>query len=110
MVITLNVKVVDDWLYTRMMYDPAGGSAWVADIFSEADMKLYMASPTEAASGVPYSINFDAYTAGDNIKWTATPIALRAGRQVVMRMTGVVVNVSGQEPITVELTNQESGY
>jgi hypothetical protein len=103
MVITLNVKVVDDWLYTRMMYDPAG-------IFAEADMKLYMASPTEAASGVPYSINFDAYTAGDNIKWTATPIALRAGRQVVMRMTGVVVNVAGQEPITVELTNQESGY
>lgn len=110
MVITLNVKVTDDVLYTKMMYDPASGSAWLADIYSESDIKIYMASPTEAASGQPFELDMNAYSAGSNIKWTATPIALRAGRQVVMRMTGVVVNVAGQEPVTVVLTNQESGY
>jgi hypothetical protein len=110
MVITLNVKVTDDVLYTKLMYDPDGGNAWVADIFSEASMKLYMASPTEAASGRPYSIEFAGHTASDNIKWSATPIALRAGRQVVMRMTGIVINEAGVEPITVTLVNQKSSY
>lgn len=110
MVITLNVKVTDDTLYSKMMYDPDGGNAWVAEMFAEASMKLYMASPTEAASGRPYSLEFAGNAGADNIKWTATPVALRAGRQVVMRMTGVVLAAVGVEPITVTLVNQKSSY
>jgi hypothetical protein len=110
MVITLNVKITDDVLYRRMMYDPSDGAAWVADMYQEADMNLTFDSPTEAEPGVPYSINIDANAANDNIFWSATPIALRAGRQIVMRVTGVTTGLNSGEPMTVSLTNQEASY
>ena len=110
MVITLNIKVTDDVLYTKMMYDKDSGNAWLANMFAEADIKLEMVSPVDAASGVPYSISFKAKVADDNILWSAQPIAIRAGRQIVMQVTGVVIGVNSGDPIEVVLINQESGY
>jgi hypothetical protein len=107
-VITLNIKVTDDVLYEKMMYDPAAGGTWLADVYKEGDIKLYLQSPEDAGSTpTPYSIDFSFDTSDDNIIWTVNPIALRAGRQVVMQVTGTVIN-SANEPITVTLQNQES--
>lgn len=110
MVITLNVKITDDVLYTKMMYDPDSGNAWLASIFAEANTKIQMVSPVEAASGAPYSIDFDAKAADDNILWSCQPISIRAGRQIVMQVTGVVIGVNAGDPIEVTLVNQEASY
>lgn len=110
--ITLNLKVDDVGLYEKIMYDPAGSaSAWTAEVFKEGDIKLDLISPENAGTGTggdtPYSVTFDFDTTDDNIVWTAAPIALRAGRQVVMQVTGTVLNTAN-EPITATLTNTQS--
>jgi hypothetical protein len=111
-VITLNIKVDDVGLYEKIMYDPAGSaSAWTAEVLKEGNLKLDLISPeiagTSTAGDTPYSLTFDFDTTDDNIAWSAAPIALRAGRQVVMQVTGTVLN-SANEPITATLTNTES--
>lgn len=110
--ITLNLKVTDVDLYEKIMHDPAGSaSAWTAQVFKEGDIKLDLISPENAGTGTggdtPYSVTFDFDTTDDNIVWTAAPIALRAGRQVVMQVTGTVLNTAN-EPITATLTNTQS--
>lgn len=110
--ITLNLKVDDVDLYEKIMYDPAGSaSAWTAQVFKEGDIKLDLISPENAGTSTggdtPYSVTFDFDTTDDNIVWTAAPIALRAGRQVVMQVTGTVLNTAN-EPITATLTNTQS--
>ena len=110
--ITLNLKVDDVALYEKIMYDPAGSAtAWTAEVFKEGDMKLDLISPENAGTGTggdtPYSLNFDFDVTDDNIVWSAAPIALRAGRQVIMQVTGTVLN-SLNEPITATLTNTQS--
>ena len=110
--ITLNLKIDDNVLYEKIMYDPAGAAtAWVANVYKEGDMKLDLISPELAGTGTggdtPYSLMFDFDVTDDNIIWSAAPIALRAGRQVVMQVTGTVIN-SASEPITATLTNTVS--
>lgn len=107
-VITFNLKIDDKVLYEKMMYDPAQAGPWLAEVYQEGDIKLYFESPEDAGTTpTPYSIDFDFDSVDDNIIWTAAPIALRAGRQVVLTATGTVL-ASSNEPITVSLTNQES--
>jgi hypothetical protein len=110
--ITLNIKVEDNVLYEKIMYDPAGSaSAWVANVYKEGDLKLDLTSPeaagTSTAGDTYYGLNFDFDVTDDNIVWSAAPIALRAGRQVVMQVTGNVLN-SANESITATLTNTQS--
>lgn len=110
--ITLNLKVDDVDLYEKIMYDPNGSATvWTAEVFKEGDMKLDLISPEDAGTGTggptAYSLNFDFDVTDDNIVWSAAPIALRAGRQVVMQVTGTVLN-SENEPITATLTNTQS--
>lgn len=110
--ITLNLKVDDVDLYEKIMYDPTGSAAaWTAEVFKEGDIKLDLISPENAGTGTggdtPYSLNFDFDVTDDNIVWSAAPIALRAGRQVIMQVTGTVLN-SENEPITATLTNTQS--
>jgi hypothetical protein len=110
--ITLNLKVDDVDLYEKIMYDPAGSATeWTAGVFKEGDIKLDLISPelagTSTGGDTPYSLNFDFDTTDDNIVWSAAPIAVRSGRQVVMQVTGTVLN-SENEPITATLTNTQS--
>ena len=110
--VTLALKVTDATLYNKMSYDPANGAAWVADMFKEADIKLYFASDQLADTGTPFSLNIAANGesgADANLYWSATPIALRAGRQVTMAVTGIfTASAVVAEPITVTLVNTES--
>jgi len=109
--INLVCKISDETLYNKMSYDPANGSAWVADLFRNGDILLKFESPKEADTGIPYSIDINANGETDstaNIVWSAEPIALRAGRQVLLSVTGVVLAYSGGEPLTVTVVNTES--
>ncbi len=116
-VISMVVKVEDDTLYKKMAYDPAGGTAWVADIFKEADFNITFASNVEAASGTPYSLNIAANgqtaASGDaNVAWSVSPIAMRAGSNLLMSVQGTFLaspNASF-EPIEITLVNQEASY
>lgn len=110
MAISLNVKVTSDELYTKMMYDPAGGADWAAGMFKEADILLRLRSAYEAAVGVPFEINLKASPGDDNITWQAAPIGLRAGRQVVMAITGIVTSIASGSPMTAELINDVAAY
>lgn len=113
--ITMVVKVTDDTLYTKMAYDPASGSAWAAEIYKEADFLLQFDSDQDAGSTpTPFSLLVEANgqnaASGDaNVAWSVTPIALRAGRQVTMAVTGTfLADPLAGEPITVTLTNDQS--
>ena len=103
--ISLVVKLTDGNLYSKMMYDPAGGSAWVADLFKEADINITFKSNEEVDTGVPYSIKIKGDAATDNIIWSADPVGVRAGRNVLMNMTGVFLASDTSSPVTVEVVN-----
>ena len=108
--ITMNLKVMEGDLYEMLTYDPDQGGAWAATAFKEGGFTLEFQSSSEIEAGHPYSMlvegNGGAGQAG-NIAWTVTPVSIRAGRPVLMSVTGVVLADAG-DPITVTLTNAKS--
>lgn len=111
--LSLNILVEDAALYSKMMYDPAGGSTWVADVMREGDIKLDLVSDQKALLTNPYKLTIAAngQTGGaGNVIWTAQPIGVRAGRQVVMNVTGTFLADSALEPVTVTLVNDTATY
>jgi hypothetical protein len=119
--ISLLMKVTDEELYTKLMYSKIynGTSnpvqAWVANIL-KGNFSLTLKSDQNIGAGsTPYSLTVATDTGtGDNsnVYWSATPIALRAQRQVVMNLTGLVTathaNSVGSDPITFTLVNGRS--
>lgn len=111
--ISLAVKITDGVLYEKMSYDPEAGGAWAAEMFKESALNLLLKSDTMVTGSTPYSIQFKgnsqaAATGNANINWSITPVALRAGRQVVATMTGTVLADSARAPIEVVLVNGQS--
>ena len=121
--LTLGIKIEDDELYGKMMFDPAGGAQWVANVYKEADIKLVFAStedaalvkPTGQTSTVrPYSLTISANGQSGqnaNVVWTAQSPELIAQRQIVMQVTGTfLASPDGGTPITLTLVNQRASY
>ena len=114
--LTMVVNTTDKVLYNKMNYDPADGAAWVSEVYREADIGLQFDSDIEADTGYPFSVEVLANAQSDadaNVLWTATPISMRAGRQLTFAVTGTfVADPDGaHEPITVNLINTNSaGY
>jgi hypothetical protein len=112
----LVVKVPDGTLFNKIMYDPAGGSAWVANIFKEADIKLDFASTQLAAPAKPYSFAIkangnNAASGKANIAWSAQPVQMVAGRNILMNVVGTfLADPDGGSPIEIELVNQVETY
>ena len=112
--ISLVLKITDATLYSKMTYDPAGGSTWVASLFKEGNITLKLVSDVKAdgPNNLPYSLSIagdgNAGSAG-NIVWSASPIGLRAGKQVIMAINGVFT-ASATAPITAKLINLKSSY
>jgi len=113
-ILNLTVKITDATLYTKIMYDPAGGNAWAASIFREALITLRFDSDQNADTATPYrfTIAANGQAGTPNVAWSAQPIALRAGRNVLMNMTGAfLADPTGAfEPITIALTNTTVSY
>lgn len=105
--INLVVKITDATLYTMMMYDPAGASAWAAGLMKEGDFKLkFVSDKLIGTTAIPYSVQISADSTSDNVVWAADPIAVRAGKQVIMSMTGVFLNtLSAAKPVVVTVVN-----
>jgi hypothetical protein len=110
--VSLLLKITDGALYSRMTYDPAGTDAWVADMMREANFKLQFNSPTMAEGAHPYQLTIagnGGSGAAANVVWTASPIGLRPGQQIVMAVTGIFL-ASSNAPISVTLTNLDAAY
>jgi Phage tail tube protein len=111
-VISLLLKISDAALYNKIQYDPANGAAWTANIFKAGSFKLEMVSDAQAGTTYPYKLAIEGNgETGDtaNVAWSAAPIALRAGRQITMAVTGTfLADPTAGAPITVSLTNAQS--
>jgi hypothetical protein len=110
--LSMALKIVDDDLYEKANYDPNKAGAWVADIFREGRVSVKFVSDQLAGVAYPYSLEVEANgqsANSGNVVWTATPVGMRAGRQVVMNVTGTfLASPTADEPITVRLINQKT--
>ena len=86
-------------------------------MFKEANLDISFVSDVTAKTAVPFSLGIQANaqaaaTGNSNIAWTAQPLSLRAGKQIVMGITGMfLADPSGTlDPITVTLVNQFAAY
>ena len=110
--LSLNIKISDGALYSKIMYDPAGGSEWTADLFREADIKFELKS--NQLAGIKkyhsFSVAGNGKSGSDaNVVWSATPISLRAGQQIVMNVTGIFL-ADATQPVKLTLVNDKSSY
>ena len=111
--VSMVVKITDAALYSKMMYDPAGGADWAADLLKEADFNLQFVSNQEVDTGTPYAITISGNgqnqaSGAANVIWSADPIGVRAGRNVLMNITGVFLATDTGSPVTVEVVNDVS--
>ena len=113
--VSFQVKIADATLYSKMMYDPAGGSSWAASLFREANFKLDFLSDITMETGFPYglSIRGNGQTGtNSNIVWSASPVGMRAGKQIVMNVSGMFLAdpTAAIKPIDMQLFNQHVLY
>lgn len=108
------IKMTDAVLYEKINYDPAAGGAWAAEMFKEGNFKLEFSSPALAAPAKPYKFTVagnGSSGAAANVAWSAQPIQLQAGKNVMMAVTGTfLADPAGGDPITMTLVNQTDAY
>ncbi len=110
------IKIPDGTLFSKIMYDPAGGNAWVAAIMREADIKLDFATAQEAAPGKPYKLTIkangqNAASNKANIAWSVQPLIMRAGTNLVMNVVGTfLADPDGLSPVDITLVNTHEAY
>lgn len=107
-ILNLAVKVTDDVFYKKVMYNPYGVNTWMADVFREGDLRVYFRSDVGQ-----YSLLIQANGASGanaNVFWSATPIRLQAGRQVLLSLTGVFAAAPTGDPIVLSLVNKRTSY
>jgi hypothetical protein len=116
-VLSLVIKIDDGDLANKINLDPAGGNAWVAKMFRNANFGLTFRSPVSAGKPalkdeIPYSFTIKANGSSDldaaNVVWSARPLNFRAGRQIMMAVTGTFL--ADASPIEIDLTNCTPSY
>jgi len=114
-ILNLLVKITDGDLANKISLDPAGGSSWVAEAFREADFILNFASYEDIETGFPHRFQIEANGesgADANVVWSARPISMRAGRQIVMSLTGTFLASpdASLDAIKFILVNDKASY
>jgi hypothetical protein len=113
--LNLTVKVTDKALYNKLMYDGAGGAAgWTANIFKSSNINLKFKGAQSFKVGAvdtDYSLtvtgNGNATDALGNIVWSGTPVAIRAGQQIIMNVSGLFV-ADATQAIKLTMVNTQS--
>ncbi|MEM4235163.1 MAG: hypothetical protein QXU75_08450 [Candidatus Methanomethylicaceae archaeon] len=108
------VKIDDADLYKKMMYNPSASNEWSEQIMRDGNFVFSLASEPRASSTSPFSsgapsdyqalrnrIMIYADMDAQKMAWTATPIGLRAQRQITMQMSGLFL--ADVDPITIEV-------
>ncbi|MCX7596716.1 MAG: hypothetical protein N2235_23810 [Fischerella sp.] len=108
-------KVDDADLYKKLTYNPGASNEWSEQIMRDGNFVFSMASePRSAPSTSPFSANAPsgyqnlrnriliyANMDANKMAWTATPIGLRAQRQITMQMSGLFL--ADADPIRVQI-------
>ena len=99
-------------LFGKMVYDPSGGSAWLADVFDTAAVEHLTFKSAENIAGMTLTpIPYELSLAGAKAHWTATPIGMRGADNVLVRVSGMIVEPGGgSDPITLVLKNSTASY
>ena len=109
--LTYVVQVTSEVLYGKLMYDPAGGTAWDPDVFNTAAIQHLTFKSAEDQAGmtvtpVPYDLSLTAAEA----HWFAEPISMRGADNILVRVSGTVVQPGAGDAITLVLKNQTAAY
>jgi hypothetical protein len=111
------VKIADDGaLYKKMMMDPDASVNWTANLLKEGSIDIsFISNQIADGDATPYSLTFSANGesgATSNVVFTATPIDIVPGRQIVMNVTGTFLAdpTTGDSPISASLVSQEASY
>lgn len=112
-VLQLAIKVKDANLYNAVMYDGLSyATAWSAEILKQANFDITFNTAAMIEDAIPYSLKIEgnggAAGAG-NVAWSAQPVGLRAGSQVVMNVTGIFL-ADAATPIKLTLINKATAY
>jgi hypothetical protein len=108
-ILNLTLKIEDAALYQKIQYDPYGTANWTASVFKEADFKIYFRSDVGQYS-FQIAGNGASGMTSPNVFWSATPIALRAQRQLTMNVTGVFTTAATGDVINMTLVNKRASY
>jgi hypothetical protein len=105
--ITYVIQVTSETLYGKLMYDPAGGSTWVPDILNTSAQThlTFKSADNMPSESVPYQLTVTAQSAN----WVAEPISMRGADNVLVRVTGQVMDAA-TDPITLVLSNTTASY
>jgi hypothetical protein len=112
-VVTLEfvVLVENSSRFGKLMYDPAGGSAWLADVFDTAAVQHLTFKSAENIAGMTLTpIPYELSLTGAKAQWAAQPIGMRGADNVLMRVTGTIIEPGVGDPITLVLKNNTVSY
>jgi hypothetical protein len=109
--LTYVIQVTGEVLYGKLMYDPAGGTAWDPDVFNTAAIQHLTFKSAEDQAGmtvtpIPYELSLTAAEA----HWFAEPISMRGADNILVRVSGTVVQPGSGDAITLVLKNQTAAY
>jgi hypothetical protein len=105
------VLVKDSTLYGKLMYDPAGGSSWLADMFDTASVDHITFKSAEDIDGMTTNaIPYELSLTGAKAQWAAQPISMRGADNVMVRVAGTIIQPSSGDPITLTLKNATESY
>jgi hypothetical protein len=110
-VLQLALKITDVNLYNKVVYDGLGAvTEWTSEILKQADFDITFKTAQYIEGTTPYSLTIEgnggAAGAG-NVAWSAQPVGLRAGSQVIMAVAGIFL-ADATEAIKVTLTNSQA--
>lgn len=109
----------DATLYEKMMYDAdQTDGSWDTTIYREANIDMNFKSSRIISGAQNHQISFhfngENYASGNaNVVWTVQPINLQGNRQVLMRVTGMVIadtTSNSDGPFSVQLINEVASY
>lgn len=116
----LMVKLDDPVLYRKLEYGilstPGSYPAdWDVNVYREARLNMKFQCENDIDTGVPGAIEFHANDSSStpNIAWTCQPVELRGNRQVMLRMTGTVLEDASSATngsAFVKLSNAQASY
>jgi hypothetical protein len=105
------VLVQSSTLYGKLMYDPDGGTSWLADVFDTAAVDHITFKSAEDIDGmtltpIPYELSLQ----GAKAQWVAQPISMRGVDNVLVRVSGTIIEPGVGDPITLTLKNNTASY
>jgi hypothetical protein len=110
-VLQLALKITDATLYNKVVYDGLGAiTGWTSEILKQADFDITFKTAQYIEGTTPYSLKIEGnggVAGAGNVAWSAQPVGLRAGSQVIMAVTGIFL-ADATKAINITLVNEKA--